>query len=492
MKPSHPSSEQIKSNSPCSKKESSRPKTLIAPFASPSHSSKDKTQYAAHQIELLGMAFQLFTQSGINPDKKLLLIRFMKELYFKNVENKKFSEDCITLQHITIVLNALYDSNPDIMKAALCFIGNTTYYSSVTKMVVGLNAIPTILPLLKSDDDAILTPVLQFIGNTVLEGVEYRDLLINAGMIKELASMLMRKYSPLKLNLAKEVVWIASNMIKDKIFPKKEIMKPIYYIVKDLLLLNNEGIKTECMTFISYLAMSNNRENFEDFNNKEVITHLIEEFNSKNLVCASSALKFIGQVASFLDSDAALIIDLKGLIAVRKVLHSTSNELLLRLALWLLSNLASCPYGIEQVLSLQFIDKLCEIGKSGESLLRQEALFALSSLSSTCSVKQISCFAMKLIELAVEILSSTSESQVILILLNITKQILHSGASATGENMYARKFQSMGGLILLDKLQGNVNHEIYSRTQEILTYFFSKSIENDQSQEVQMPSEFHF
>ena len=129
-----------------------------------------------------------------------------------------------------------------VFEAAWCVTNIASGDHRQAAYVVERDAVPALLPLLRSNDPELVEQAAWAIGNISGDSTEFRDLVLSAGTLDVLCPIMMRGSRPtedecqrLSISAQRTIAWTASNLMRGKPGPSldyaRQILAPIAAVI---------------------------------------------------------------------------------------------------------------------------------------------------------------------------------------------------------------------------------------------------------------------
>ena len=174
-----------------------------------------------------------------------------------------------------------------------------------------------------------------------------------------------------------------------------------------------------------------------------------------------------------------------GVISKVEILLNDKNKQIVREATWVISNItAGTKTQIEYVLKNgNIVNKLLSLTKDNDFSIKMEAINALSfACSGSDFALCIVLINLNIFENFIELLGINNEPKFILTILEGIENIFQQGEimkQINQFNPFVKKFDDLGGVNQLNRLQKFKNEVIYTTTVRILEMYFGYLIVND-------------
>jgi len=444
--------------------------------------------------------------------KKLRKTHKANLIQFKRIRNSRVVEyetRLNTFKSIISAANTLLTSK-DSIYIAIKYIRQCTLYNNETSTeeILRLNIVPSIIGLLKSEERVALEAAwvlaniaadkgaqkiyeceghieimsiityasvelqescLWALGNLAGDSIFLRDKLLNMGII-ELIMKLLNK-DKIKLSLLRTICWTSANLCRGTPLADITILSPYIDLVCEFLTdIKDQEVLNHSVYSLLYVAKCSYNK---------IITiekKLIKMLDDENLSEETKklVLKIINRIISQM-SKTALI----ELISVLKELIK-SNTSTLRLCFSIIGNIATEGESIhiESIIENKLIEIMCNSLINHSTDLHSQFTLArtFTAICGGASERQIeSIVNAGGIEVLVNILKGKNIELIMEGLFGI-EEILIAGEVQSeykdGINEYAVKFDSIGGLRVLELLILHSNSKVSKKSQDILSEYF--------------------
>lgn len=337
-----------------------------------------------------------------------------------------------------------------------------------------------IIELLPTSNNLCKEQFLWALGNIISSDIKTRDaFLSNTLLIQYIKEILKIHEAP--PSLISTSCWILSNLSRGKPSPPLDKFMEILPILQELLNTKNENILVETLWIFSYLTDRDKKEmkivqNFISENYQLLIKCII----AQNIMLQAPSIRILGNLTAGGNPEICLKFFEFGILEnFQQILKNANYMNLHKEICWVISNLCANPNKfLNPLFSTNTVSFLVEISikHPHQSVffsinlfekVRKEACWALSNISNTANFEQLE----KLIDIGVlyvfseylKINDITLQASILLGLNNLFKY----GKSKGEPNKVVQKFESYGGLTILENLQMHPNVAIYKTVAEL-------------------------
>eukprot|EP01080_Neovahlkampfia_damariscottae_P007317 gene7317-11636_t len=358
---------------------------------------------------------------------------------------------------IPIFVKFLNDTtNPKLQfEAAWCLTNIVSSESEHVQAVLKSDAVSTFIKILNESNHVELIDLcIWALGNIAGDSVEFRDNLLQEDVF---LSVLSRMISPPSPVILENATWTLSNLVRGSPLPPLSKFESAIPVLTNLLEAKTEtDILINICWFFNYIS----QENVQIIIEHDVLSKLIKILNHKCGVVVQVATRTLG-IFSENDHHIKVLIQSNGLIPMKKLIRHHYGAIK-KSVIWSLSNMATCYWQNDSLISAGIFQELLEISYSEKSEILKEILYVFSNAVESASKKQIDyLISIGMIEMFLHVLSTRKNYKKIYIIIFEAIEII-----LEYEDLLTI-FENAGGIIVLRKTK-------YIRSKNILNRFFDE------------------
>lgn len=343
-----------------------------------------------------------------------------------------------------------------------------------TAVVVQAQAIPLFIALLSSPDVEVREQAVWALGNISGDGPNFRDIVLNAGVVTPLIALASGKRTP---SMIRNVVWAISNLCRGKSPPPNfDEVKRFLPVLAHMLYNHDPNILADTCWSLSYLADGPNNK-IQAVIDSGVCRRVVELLLHPESAIASSALRTVGNIVTGDDVQTQILLQCSVLPSLQLLMRS-SNDNIAKESTWAVSNITAGNHNqIQQVMEAGIAPCLIANMCHHDLRVRKEAVWAVTNAASGGTFDHIR-FMIKLgcIKPMSDLIAE-EDLKTLDVALNGLDLILKLGKIDAErvddqQNPYALIMEECGGLDKLEALQSHKNHDIYEKSLIILERYF--------------------
>ncbi|KAI9590476.1 importin subunit alpha-like [Glossina fuscipes] len=364
--------------------------------------------------------------------------------------------------------------------------------SEQTGCVIASNAVPHFVKLLQSEYIYVAEQAVWALGNIAGDGPTARDFIIEHNAIDGILRLLDRNSTLASLSLERNLVWLMSNLCRNKspLPPFKEIKRLLPALSKLLWGFDAQVITDTCWA-LSYLS-DDNESKIQAVIDADTVPRLVSLLDTDHPNVIVPALRTIGNIVTGTDQQTDIIIAAGGLQRLKKLLKY-SNHNIVKESAWTVSNImAGSAKQIQDVIDADIFVELCDVLQNGDFKSQKEAAYAVSNMTTSGTYEQLVHIIEKyqILKPFCDLLEAKDPRTIIVVLTGLMQIFAMTDVqNAVGDTeRLCVMIEETGGLDKLENLQRHENEEIYKKAYFLLDTYFS---ENEKAEVKLIPRQTH-
>jgi len=208
-------------------------------------------------------------------------------------------------------------------------------YSFLSFQVVDSGVTPLLINLLSSSNIELVEQCIWALGNIIGDSKDYRDLMIEQGMLNPLLSFVREGLST---SFQRTLVWVFVNLVRCRECQLSvEIVRDIVPKLCELATRRDTPTKIDALWALTFLADCGN-EYIQLMIETDIITIVMPMLTSFSQKLQVTAMRFLGNIATGTDEQTQVILD-HGVLNNMRFALMHQNRNFRRVALWCLSNI---------------------------------------------------------------------------------------------------------------------------------------------------------
>lgn len=415
--------------------------------------------------------------AGILQEEDLNL-RFKSTLYARRILSRERNPPIDKLLQMGIVPRLVQflsaDEHPDLQfEAAWALTNVASGTHTQTQYVVECGAVPKFIALLSSRDGNVCEQAVWALGNIAGDGSEFRDLVLDQGILKHLIPLILCRPDA-GVAFLRNVTWTLSNLCRNKNpSPSIPVMKKMLPVIKFLLGHVDSEIQADSCWALSYLSDGCN-DRLEEIVHSGVIAPLVAHLTTAEINVITPALRALGNLVTGTDSQTDAVIECGVLPALCNLLkHNRMN--LVKEAAWTVSNITAGNVSqIQQVIDAGLLPALIDVLVRGDFRAQKEACWAVTNLTSGGSVEQVIAICqLGVLQPFCDLLDAKDEKSVAVILDGLTNILNTANRMGEVEKVTAA-IEECGGLDKIEALQMHDNQTVYEKALLIIDTYYAE------------------
>eukprot|EP00934_Nitzschia_sp_Nitz4_P000438 Nitzschia sp. Nitz4//scaffold301_size22573//11579//13331//NITZ4_008554-RA/size22573-augustus-gene-0.6-mRNA-1//1//CDS//3329547016//438//frame0 len=343
-----------------------------------------------------------------------------------------------------------------------------------TDVVVEAGAVVPLIQLLRHESPEVRDQAAWCLGNIAGDNTQFRDILLNQGIVEPLVLNLVQ---PASMGLLNNVTWTLSNLCRRKPSPDLSFLAPAIGPLAELLFKEvSVDVRVDAVWALSYLSDGPN-ERIENVMQTGVVNKLVALLEDQSSPVLMPTIRCLGNFVTGSDIQTQAVLD-AGIMKHLESLLEHPRRTVRKETCWLASNIAAGTHGqITALLSnASLMGLIISTATDSHWETKKEALWIVSNICTTGTKAHVE-YLMELGGLSplADILGSNNADAVILTAaLDGIERVL-----SVGEH-YASMLDELQGVDYLENLQEHPSNEVYEKAIKIIeTYFGSEDIEDE-------------
>ncbi|KAJ6226137.1 importin alpha [Anaeramoeba flamelloides] len=356
--------------------------------------------------------------------------------------------------------------------------GNTTDTTNLVKHGI----IPVLVDLVESKSEKIVLQAVWALGNIAADSIEHRDLVLKTRTIQQLSNIIKKSEN---IELLRKTNWTLSTLVQGDELPQWELIKDILPIFYNFLYTEDiELIKDSCIA-LGFFTMIKKPETLKIITLK-FCKHLVELLEMQNVLLIHPILRIFGNIVAGSNKETQYVLD-SGVLPIMKEFLEKRPRIIRQEICWALSNI--CAGTTEQksaIIHANFIPILIGVSQNDCLRVRYEAAWVLINLCITGKSEQITYMVLcKVLTAFKECLKDFYDINIIYKIFLAIESVLQTGylegqKCRKQNNLYARDFEEIGGIKVLESFFENKNDKVSRIVNEIYKKYFSKREEEEE------------
>lgn len=387
-----------------------------------------------------------------------------------------------------------------------CFLIVASGTSKHTWTLVEGGAVPQLIKLLDSNDPNLVEQAVWALGNISGDGFKCRNYLLTMGCLVSVSNMIQRVLTAVSAgekvqpSLLRNAAWAFSNLFRGKPAPDIEAVAGSLPVMSKLLDNSDSEVVVDVLWAVTYFTDSG-EDRITRILGTDIIPKVITYLSCGDPTKQMPALRAVGNILTGTNSQTQCVLDMGSLQPLFNLVDNTKRTLR-KEACWAISNIAAgTPEQIQLLLTNPGMKKLYDIlvgvnnntatttaGGSGSGSvssqdanfdLRKEIAWIFANISSCCSEQQLKVIDVKILANALCANLKIKEAKLIALSLLGIKRILDLSNDENHENAVADHIEEIGGVDIIEELQGHSKFEIYQTATDIITEYFCGDEDED-------------
>ncbi|KAL9657710.1 hypothetical protein ABK040_005063 [Willaertia magna] len=354
--------------------------------------------------------------------------------------------------------------------------------SDHTRYVVSLDAIPKIIPLMKSESEDLRQQSVWAIGNIAGDSSTLRDLVLSFNVVPVLIEILKKETS---LRVKRDTTWTLSNCFRGKPIPEWHLVKEAIPLLSTLIYESDEDILTDACWALSYLS-DGPSERIQAVVEAGVVRRLIELLCHHQSAIQTPALRTVGNIATGDDLQTQTLLNVN-LLSVLPVLFNHPKKTIRKEVMWCISNIvAGNQAQIQAVIDANIFPSVINILSTDVFDVKKEAAWVVANTLEGGNLTQtkylVQCGAINPLCKIMD----CKDAKIVNVALDGIDSLLRSYEKGGDEELQTvvSLIEEAQGLDYLEKLQYHNNREVAEKATTILENYFELEDENGEEGEV--------
>ncbi len=331
----------------------------------------------------------------------------------------------------------------------------------------------------KFDEEIVIIEQLIWHLGNILTSEKLVQVVIDKNLFDRVYDLLNRQ----KINekIVKISTWFIANILKFKMFEKKEVIEKCVYMLVLFIKTDDEELINECMWGLSHATETEDKKLIE-YMIKERLCEYIYSLNigaRENLILP--AIRITGNLCSNETTMVDRLIEQGSLKFLEQFVIHKNNQTR-KEALWAFSNIAGNDSQITQIFKTNLIPKIFHLVKDNDYEVTKEAIWAIGNLINSSNFENcVKLIDANVLDPILYLLSNFMDSYTVILTLNTIEILFEHGkySSYVHEfNPFVKLFVEKGGLEAIDQLQYHKNEKIFAMVSNLIDNYFSNYIEN--------------
>ncbi|CAG9327688.1 unnamed protein product [Blepharisma stoltei] len=294
--------------------------------------------------------------------------------------------------------------------------------------------------------------------------------LIKIGVI-DVIYELLAKPRKIPLEFKQTCIWCLCNITKKSEIYDPDTVERILVCIGNSLIEENDNLIADCFWILGCLTKTEN-SNIRYVRDSKYISQAINGLKSDSDNVVQACMRLIGNVASGSVEDSLYLLKLKVLDSLIYLAESKLPELLKDLY-WTLSNIgASDVFQASEIMKHEIVHKIIEALLHEYLEVKKEAAHTISNMLYKGSMDIVFRFMELEIFKTISIGLKENDPEYLLLILEISKELLVSCEEFGKINEALERFRSSGCLEAAEKLSSHKNPYVERAVEEILKRYF--------------------
>jgi importin subunit alpha-2 len=359
--------------------------------------------------------------------------------------------------------------------ANLCSGNPTQTYALLNK-----NIIEIFKNILDDEYSQIVEQAIWGLGNLIPDSKYVRETMLNNKIFDKLIDIL-QKSQPLKI--VRIIIWCLSSLLRtiSKV-PINSIKVIVQCLILTFITIKDDSVKSDCLqglkkfckkkflTFFTKTKFLQNLRNFYQFLYKSTSNYKDIKEDISNIH------SIIGNITNGDDFDTSMVID-TGFLSDLTIMLQVQDQMCQREICWIISNIAAG--NPDQISSLfnqpNLFENIISLVKNTDTNIQQESIWVLCNMTKNINNDQLKYLIhCNIISLFADILSSTDQEKIIVLILEALPNILIriQDEAFFDTNSIFDKIYECGLADLISNLQRHESDIIYEKALYILEQHF--------------------
>lgn len=242
------------------------------------------------------------------------------------------------------------------------------------------------IKLLSSQNQDLVEQAIWGLGNIIGDKIEYRDLVLDHGMLKPLLSFVT---DDMPISFQRTIVWVLVNVVRCRDVPlSHDLVEEIVPKLCKLATQRDIATKIDALWALTFIADIGD-DAIQLIIENDIVADVIWMLTSHNQKLQITAMRFLGNIATGTDDQTQVLLD-NGILNNLRSALTHHNRNLRRVALWCLSNitigtLSQAQEVFHSGLIAVIIDNLHHV----DAKILKEAVLTVRNLINAGSIEQM-------------------------------------------------------------------------------------------------------
>lgn len=342
--------------------------------------------------------------------------------------------------------------------------------------------------------------LLWLLSNIVCDVEQYRNIILASDIIDIIFQKInlvldinsqMQSYNLLRDAFIKSSIEFLHNLFNKFEEIPAQLMPQVYKIIPiftNSYIFRDDQIFSMCIWGLSFISGLSDTEEMKIpqliMNNNGDIVNIILALDYdtyKELLIPG--LHIMGNILSVYNNEfVEFTLNLGVIDFLYTIFQTEKSKKIIKKVLWVISNICGGGFEhIKQIVDHQIFNKVIELCNDYDFSTKKEAIFTVNNICTHKLNFSISTFLVKkgVLEMIIEVLETFKDPVLLQLVLTSLNFILATAipmSTITGRNSFCSKFEQLGGISALEKMQEHANDNIYRLSLSILENYFKTHI----------------
>lgn len=333
-------------------------------------------------------------------------------------------------------------------------------------------AVPPLINLIMSPHHDVREQSIWALGNIAGDGPVFRNMVLDAGIIPPLVSVMTPQS---RRSLLRNATWTISNLCRGKPAAPFEVVKHCVPVLAQMIQVDDAEVLTDACWALSYLS-DGSSERVQAVVAAGCTKRLVELMTREELSVKTPALRTIGNIVTGDDGQTQSVLNANAVPILGTLLRSNRRSLRKESA-WALSNItAGNPDQVEHVVQQNVMSTIAQLMLHDEFEIRKECVWCVCNATHGGRHHTIMAIASSgVIEGLVKLLT-VPDARVVIVSMEALENILLVGEALSEEqgteNPYVDAMDAVDGETALQMLQHHADTTIFMKAKDMLIRFF--------------------